>query len=369
MQSKEKMISLPEGAVFDSLGDAALIIDRDYNVLCTNPLFREAFPQNSGGSKCYHFIGREMPCQICTCSMASKKHTLQEKEDRINDASYLVSSRVIPRSSFGSFVYLETFRDISYNRHLEESLRAKNVILKNNLDIARQIQQSLLPQPLNTVRIKMSYKYIPCEELGGDFFNLYHIDEDSYGIFMADVSGHGVSAAMLTMFLNASYSRTCKSPSRILHGLFNEFNEKNFLKNQYIAIFYAVIDTKKRTLKYCNAGLNSYPVIYDGFSGKFKLIESSGFPVSNWVDSPEYTDTTILIDPGWKILFYTDGITEAKNALGNPYGTERLIRSLTEGNQSSGITLDRMVSYLEDFLDDSITRLKDDVTIVILELG
>ena len=268
--------------------------------------------------------------------------------------------------SYDSF-YIETYQDITYNKNLEESLLSKNITLENNLNIARQVQQSLLPQPIDTDKMKFTYKYLPCEKLGGDFFNLYRIDEHTYGIFIADVSGHGVSAAMLTMFLNSSYNKSEKSPSKILTDLFSLFNINKVLKNHYITIFYAVYDTKNKQLTYCNAGLNSFPVIFDSIKKEIHLIESSGFPISNWIDDPRYEDKTITIQPGGKILFYTDGITEAKNKAGIQYGQDRLFRSLIEGNPSTKITLDRIVSYLEDYIDDDIKTLNDDISLLIME--
>jgi phosphoserine phosphatase RsbU/P len=368
MISKEKLISMLDDELFDALGEAVLLIDKDYNVLYANASFTESFPENVSETKCYHMIGRESPCQICTCSLSSKKQLAQEKEETLAGRNYKVSSRIVPGTSFSSSFYVETYKDITYSKNLEESLMAKNYILKSNLDIAKQVQQSLLPSPLQTEKISFSYKYIPCDELGGDFFNLYQIDQNTYGVFMADVSGHGVSAAMLTMFLNASCKKDLRSPSAVLDQLYNEFNKNNFLKNQYIAIFYAVVDVEKKVMTYCNAGLNTFPILFNPGVGKFRLVESSGFPISNWVDEPHYSDSMITIDPDWRLLFYTDGITEAKNKLGIPYGTDRLIRSLMEGNPSIKITLDRMIFYLEDYIDENSSKLKDDVSLAILEI-
>jgi phosphoserine phosphatase RsbU/P len=369
MLNKDKLVSMLDDNLFNALGEAFLLIDKEYNVIYSNASFKAALLKDSSGNKCYQLIGKDSPCQICTCSQSSKKQFIQEKEEKINENYYLVSSQIIPKKPpFNSF-YIETYKDITYSRNLEQSLLDKNAILKKDLDIAKQVQQSLLPKQVASDRIKLTYRYLPCDELGGDFFNLYQIDEDNYGIFIADISGHGASAAMLTMFLNSSYNKMLRSPAEILGKLFFSFNENSFIKNQYIAIFYGVVNTKERKFTYCNAGLNSIPVIYNGAAGTYRLIEAAGFPISNWVDAPDYTDAEIDIKQGDKILFCTDGITEAKNKQGVPFGTDRLIRSLIEGNHNTKITLDRILSYLEDFIDGSITELKDDVSLVILDIG
>ena len=368
MLNKDKLVSILDDNLFNALGEAFLLIDKEYNVIYSNASFKSSVMKNGTGSKCYQLIGKDSPCQICTCSISSKEQSVQEKEERIDDNYYLVSSRIIPKKPPFSSFYIETYKDVTYSRNLEQSLLAKNAILKGDLNIAKQIQQSLLPRELSSERVRLTYRYLPCEELGGDFFNLYQIDDDNYGIFIADISGHGASAAMLTMFLNSSYSKTVRSPAKILNRIFSDFNENNFIKNQYIAIFYAIVNIEERRLTYCNAGLNTYPIIYDNMAGSFRLVEAAGFPVSNWVDTPGYTDSETAIGPGEKILFYTDGITDAKNKQGIPYGTDRLIRSLVEGNPNTKITLDRIISYLEDFIDGSIADLKDDVSLVILDI-
>lgn len=366
--SKDKISRILKDNFIDMLDEALLIIDKEYNVIKSNSVFQKNFPSPAAGSKCYNLIGRDVPCQICTCSLSSKKMTLQEKEEKLNGKNYVVSSKVLFKSSLPEHVYIESYRDITYSRTLEASLVAKNNLLKNNLDIAKLVQHSLLPKPVHTDSMDLSYVYIPCEELGGDFFDLYRIDEYNYGLYLADVSGHGVSAAMLTMFLNASIDTREHSPAVVLNSLYTEFNKNNFLKNQYITIFLSVFNVLTRSYTYCNAGLNSTPVIYDPVSRTSELIEASGFPISNWVDDPGYSDNMIYIKSGHKVFFYTDGITEAKNRSGIPYGFDRLIGSLLEGNPSTNITLDRITSYLEDFIDNDISSLKDDITLLLLDL-
>ena len=103
---------------------------------------------------------------------------------------------------------------------------------------------------------------MPCESLGGDFVDIFRIDDSHIGVYIADVSGHGVQASLLTVFLRSAVNKKLLSPSRALEELFYEFNKSKLDREMYITMFYSIIDLDDRTMLYSNAGLNVLPVVY-----------------------------------------------------------------------------------------------------------
>ncbi len=153
---------------------------------------------------------------------------------------------------------------------------------------------------------------------GGDIFDIYYIDEDNIGIYICDVVGHGVTASMMTMFVRQTM-RAIKddilSPSRALSELHQKFIALDLDTDKYFTIFYGVFNTKDRSFKYSNGGHNCVPIKIN--DEEISLLKTNGFPISLIFNKVDYTEEEIKLSPGGdKILFYTDGITEAKNIHG-----------------------------------------------------
>ena len=134
--------------------------------------------------------------------------------------------------------------------------------------------------------------------------NVFQIDKERVGIYIADVSGHGVSASMLTIFIISTLNKKNHSPSRALYRLFKQFNAGDFDKDSYITMFYGIYNTRTGIFTYANAGHNCAPVIIS--RTELKRLCKPGIPISNWVDSPSYHDSTIQLDTGDKLFLYTE---------------------------------------------------------------
>jgi sigma-B regulation protein RsbU (phosphoserine phosphatase) len=273
------------------------------------------------------------------------------------------------KNSAGEIVaVVETMRDISESKAMQSKILEQNRKLKDDLDIARKLQSSMLPKEYSTNRFSFSYLYQPCENLGGDFIDIFQVDDDHTGIYIADVSGHGVAASMLTVFLRSSIHRRLLSPAEVLRDLFRKFNESGFDTETYITVFYAILDNKNNTLTYSNAGHGVAPLLISEES--CRPLNVSGIPISNWINTPVYEDYSLKTLKGDRLFLFTDGLVEIRNNKNEAFGEKRLTEYMkTAGHTPPDLLFKKLFNNIMSFsgLKDS-SMLKDDLTIAMLEV-
>lgn len=258
-----------------------------------------------------------------------------------------------------------------------KEIRLAHEKMMEELDYAKLIQESLLPyRELSFSNVKFISDYIPCQSLSGDLYQYYKIDEDNIGMYIADVSGHGVSAAMLTVFterlMNPAYRVTSDnnklSPQHTLKYLFTEFNKANFPDEMHIVIFKAVYNLKTRAFAYCSGGMNTIPVLVRRSGEVIELNKSKGFPICKFDEfyKPEYEEASVVLGEGDRIFFYTDGLADSFKDSG-VLQIKNLISLLTD-NRNEGLRT------LEHNLKKAISRdiyrkqNEDDITYFIMEV-
>jgi sigma-B regulation protein RsbU (phosphoserine phosphatase) len=250
--------------------------------------------------------------------------------------------------------------------------------LYKDIELAREIQQSMLPDRKLVFRGAEFYSsLVPCEDLSGDFLNVYKIDDENIGFYLADVSGHGISSAIITIFndrtilankLDAYRKEILLSPSRTLADLFAQFNGSRFPDEMYMLMFYGVYNSRTRQLNYSSAGLNTRPAMLSG--SKVVILENQDpFPICKMGEylQPAYTDKKIQLQPGDRILLYSDGLVEAVNRQGNAFSEQRLMEILTNNLPMPAENLyyeifDRFSCFVLD------KKLEDDVSILLVNV-
>jgi sigma-B regulation protein RsbU (phosphoserine phosphatase) len=269
-------------------------------------------------------------------------------------------------------------------RTLEQEVqRARLEIMETNsqlykdIELAREIQQSMLPEKkLSCPGIEFHSSFIPCKSLSGDFFNVFCIDDENTGFYLADVSGHGISSAIITIFadrtilsnkLDTQRKDVLLSPSRVLKDLFFQFNNSRFPDEMYLLMFYGVYNSRTRKLTYSSAGLNTRPVVLSG-NRVYNLENKSPFPICKvgTYYNPEYRDITLALKAGDRVLLYSDGLVEAVNREGIAFSEKRLMQILENSKQADSLSLyyeifDRFSCFVLD------RKLEDDVTILLAE--
>ncbi len=253
-------------------------------------------------------------------------------------------------------------------------VREVNQKFIDELEYAKKIQQSLLPNATMTYRdVRLVSEYFPCERLSGDFYDHYRLDDDNIALYLLDVSGHGLSAALLTMFSNNYLKSNDKNqqlfrglkPDRTLAYFYEQFNEMNFPDEMHMVIFYATLNLSTKMLTYCSAGLNCSPIRFRK-NGRIEYLDKSeGFPICKLGDfiTPEYRSERIKLEKGDRLLFYTDGLIDKdKN---NTFDLDSLVHFV---NINKHVSLDVLNQELVNKIYPLKESLNDDITYILMEM-
>ena len=230
--------------------------------------------------------------------------------------------------------------------------------IARELQTAKNIQQRLLPAGKWAGGKRYSYLYIPCRDIGGDLPEVFTVGNSACGV-IADVSGKGISAGMLTAFVKAGYDKNIHSPAEAISALSQKFSELNLDERNYITVAAARID--QSSITYSMAGHN-VPILLKSGGGITRIMLNSP-PVSNWFNNPSYFEDTIPYKKGDVLVLLTDGVTESKNRYGEMFGVDGAIKTLSVSR-----TGEEFIKNLEHNLRTFCGELKDDVTAIAFDL-
>ena len=243
--------------------------------------------------------------------------------------------------------------------------------------LARDVQRSMLPTVLpRGESVHFSVRYVPAETLSGDFYNVFRIDANHFGICIGDVAGHGVSAAMLTVFAfqgvqslqEESRGAGILLPSFVLKNLYESFNAANFQDEHYMVLIYGVFNMETGVLSYASGGLNTTPILIRP-DGSVQMLESVGMAICKMGEfiKPQYQNRQLLMFPGDRLVLYTDGVTEARSSAGELYSLDRLSSVLRNGAHMESDALSELVlADVRAFT--GLTSQEDDITLLIMDV-
>ena len=202
--------------------------------------------------------------------------------------------------------------------------------IQKELEIARQIQSSILPRELPRVSgLDIAAQYVPMTAVAGDFYDFLVVDDRRVGVLVADVTGHGVPAALIASMLKtalAAQSAFASDPAQVLAGLNRAFCGK--FEEHFVTAGYLFVDADKQILRYAGAG--HPPLVLGATDGKqttFREVDNNGLFLGLSEDA-KYTSLELPFRPGDRCLLYTDGMVEAKNGAQEEFGSMRLLRFL-----------------------------------------
>ena len=260
-------------------------------------------------------------------------------------------------------------RVLDQNQSLREALAAKNafIALQKELDIAARVQLSLLPDtmPLSE-KAEMTGIMRPAKEVGGDFYDYFHLDKHHIGVVVADVSGKGVPAGLFMVMtrtlMRATAVRHVEAPGRVLASV-NEFLEQNNSEELFVTLFYGVLDERTGRFVYANGGHNP-PILVD--SGGANPLEMTGGVALGMFDGLDYADAHVDMEPGARLVLFSDGVTEAFNDDDEAFGDDRLLNTTRTLPEEQGPEKDvtDIVTAVDDFTGEAPQF--DDITCVVL---
>jgi sigma-B regulation protein RsbU (phosphoserine phosphatase) len=242
------------------------------------------------------------------------------------------------------------------------------VSIENELEIARGIQNSILPAAvpeLDRARIAAAYK--PMASVAGDFYEFVVVDHHRAGFLVADVSGHGVPAALIASMVKVamqSVLAVADKPGDVMRGLNRVLTGQ--LRGQFVTAAYLWIDTERNAARYSAAG--HPPLLYwHAASNELRQIESNGLLFGVLPDT-EYPEADIALTSGDRLILYTDGVIEAENSAGTAFGDSRLEEVLRTTRAHTAVEVsDRLLAEVRNWQPQSATQ-QDDITLVIIDV-
>lgn len=272
--------------------------------------------------------------------------------------------------------YSDNLSDIVKQRTKE--LEEMNKVLLIDIENAKEMQRCLLPQQMpQDISVSFQAQYFAADHLSGDFYNVIKLDDENIAIYLGDVSGHGVSAAMLTVFANQNikpikedYPEEIIEPGFVLKTLYKNFNKANFHMEKYIVMLYGIYNIKNKSFLYSSAGINVIPYIIKS-SGQVIEMDIKGFPICKLGQQlmPYYEDRKIQLEIDDKILFYSDGLVDAKNQNNESFGQDRLKDFLEKNYKLNSNDLDNAIkNNLFNYVGQG-GKLEDDVTYLIMQVN
>jgi PAS domain S-box-containing protein len=252
----------------------------------------------------------------------------------------------------------------------EEKLRKKNQSMQQDLNYAQLIIKNILPsEPPEWERLKVQFKYIPLDTVGGDFFWFYNLPDGSPAVYLGDVSGHGVSAALfLSMVKTVSDMLLPKygyNPGKYMHALNRDLYNNMF--SYFITALYGVFDFSSENVKFkFSKGGHQPPIIYRKNENKVFSITSKGKPIALFKED-YFNEITVILNKGDRIFLYTDGLVEVSNEsmeMLDQAGLENIIMA------NNSFDLNKSLEYILDAVNNFMgtNKAQDDIILIAVEL-
>ncbi len=267
----------------------------------------------------------------------------------------------------------QAFNEITVKfRKSQQSLQDQER-LKHEMHLAQEIQQTLLPAEFPKIRgFDISSYYESAKEVGGDYYDFVQIDHDRMGVVIADVSGKGVPGSLvMTMIRTAlrTEAQNAKSAAETLRRV-NRFVMGDIKKGMFVTVFYAILNSRNRSLNFASAGHNPM-ILYRPSTQKTYYLNPKGFPVGISLNDEQLfdrsiTDDSIRLSKGDIVVIYTDGVTEAMNSRRELFGEERLLQVIRDyGHLSAKEFVTKLKEEITSFTEGQVQY--DDISLVVIK--
>jgi sigma-B regulation protein RsbU (phosphoserine phosphatase) len=259
------------------------------------------------------------------------------------------SRQQLPEIVWLSNLFGRATKNLVLSQELEQAYKA----LDHELAVVGQLQRSLLPEELPKIpTLDLAAFYQPSQRAGGDYYDFFPLPDGRWGIFIADVSGHGPPAAVLmaiTHCIAHTHPGPPIPPAQVIqylnHHLATLYTHQN---DNFVTAFYGIYNPADRTLTYTRAGHNPPRLKRCQDGSLLSLDGTNGFPLGIQ-DGGTYGECVQQLVPGDQIIFYTDGLTEAHNLRGEMFGTQRLDEALENCSLQATALLDSVLRSVESF--------------------
>lgn len=249
-----------------------------------------------------------------------------------------------------------------------DELYEKNQLIQKELEYAKRLQQFIIPKDFSFISYpSISGRYLPIADIGGDLFDCYKISDSKVGVLIADVTGHGIPAALVMSMAKMTFSIYAYEilNTQELMEKINEEMRGLLLDMQYITAFYMLIDVEKQTISFTNAG-HTRPLYYRKSSDKIIALDTNGLFLGIQ-DESLYEQKTIHFEQGDSCILYTDGITEIKNEKKEEFGETRLAKFLKQHDQRPEDFCEHLLQTLNHF--SPLEERNDDIAFMYIDFS
>ena len=255
-------------------------------------------------------------------------------------------------------------KDFALKKEVEEKSR----ILMEELELAKKIHGGLMPKSLSTERVDIAVNYRPMLYMGGDYAKFHFLDKDRLFFMISDITGHGVSAALLVNRIHTEIENLIRQdlmPGEVLRRLDN-FIKSDFGKmGIFLSGFCGILDFSNNKLVYSNYG-HPPQILFQKSNKKIIFMESQTFLMGIGMETSDVYQVKIDFERGDKIFLFTDGIVESKNPKGEEFGYERLKSFIREKSDLDVVRLnEELMAALKDF---QAGRQGDDIFLLAIQI-
>lgn len=296
---------------------------------------------------------------------------LEKSSKELSKGNYNVNTEIMTNDEVGKLA--ETFNSMTkrikeYSEHLEEmvekrteelntaneELLSKNNIMLKELEMAKRVQENILPTDKDisiSEEVRFVTSYSALESIGGDLYDVLRVGKSTYGFFIADVSGHGVPAALITTMAKVSFTansnwnvdtaQTCRKMNEELLKLIGDLEH-------YLTAYYCKLNLENGELQYTNCGHHPAIVIRND-TGEIEELDTKGFFIGSF-EQDSYETKTAILNEGDKVLMFTDGIIEARSESGDFYGYEKLTEHIDKYyKETLNVFIDELIKDVNEF--------------------
>jgi len=268
----------------------------------------------------------------------------------------------------------QAFNEIMRNLRITQGQLTDQTRLRRELQLAQEIQNALLPKQVPKLEgFDIDAAYRAAQEVGGDYYDFFEVDEHAIGIVVADVSGKGIGSSMVMTMIRTSMrleARGNKRASFVLDKV-NRIAVDDIKKGMYVTMYYVILDAKKRIVNYASAGHNPM-IIYRSSTKSVSFLNPGGIAVGIDLGDPDefkkrITSEKLKLKKGDILFIYTDGITEAMNEKREQFGEKRLIDFIQQyahlpANEFKAKMNEELTTFTKGYPQS------DDITFVVIKL-
>jgi phosphoserine phosphatase RsbU/P len=240
--------------------------------------------------------------------------------------------------------------------------------INREIEIAREVQERLFPQKIPRIPgIELAGACRAAQGVGGDYYDFIELEDRRVGLAIGDVSGKGISAALLMASLCASLRGMMLEDPQNLSRLISNVNRlvyESSTSSRYATFFFAIFNPSNRELKYVNAGHNP-PILFCQGSGARRL--EAGGPVIGLLRDLTYKEESVILESGNLLLAYTDGISEAMTVAHEEWGEERMIEAARAARNLEADCIVRKIFEAADSFTNEAPQ-HDDMTLLIMKV-